>query len=365
MECKTKILTTTTEFKKLKREWNELLAKSESDNLFLTHDWLETWLATVNPKGQLFIILVYQDTKLIGIAPFYKSRTIVLRILNFRALRILGDKNSSSEYQDVIVHRSYADIALEHLAKVLKHSTSDCDFAWIPYSADFSGASKRLNKMFNKAGFNLTSRQIAYYRIALPENNSAFDSMLKSKQRNNIKRYRQSLKTSAPLRLQNLADIMVPADVISILQRLHNQRWAAKNKEGVFERDPLFKDFMLEYARLAAKNQQLSAYCLYRGEEAIAIRFGFTYKKVLYEIQSGFDPSLNGAGIVVIDMAIKEAIKCGAEFYDFLAFEGEYKKRFGATEKPGSRIFATKKSLIGKIVRYLGLWPTGKYLTLD
>jgi CelD/BcsL family acetyltransferase involved in cellulose biosynthesis len=362
MVCKTKILSTITEFRKLRREWNELLAKSDSDNLFLTFDWLETWLTQVKPENQLFIILVYQNATLIGIAPFYKSRIVIFKVLKFYALRILGDNNSSSEYQDIILHRDYPEIALNHLSKVLKDSIPDCHFAWAPYSAEFSGASARLKTLFDNANFNVSTRQIAFYRIDLPDSDVKFDAMLKSKQRNNIRRYRASLTTTDTLHLQNLTDTMAPEAAMMTLERLHNQRWAAKNTRGVFDRNPLFRDFMLAYAKVAADNSQLSAYCLFRGEEAIAIRFGFTYKKVLYEIQSGFDPSLNGAGIVVIDLAIKEAIKCGAEFYDFLAFEGEYKKRFGATERPGSRIFATKKNLIGKAIHYLGIWPTGKYM---
>jgi len=63
-------------------------------------------------------------------------------------------------------------------------------------------------------------------------------------------------------------------------------------------------------------------------------------------------------------MAIKAAISDHIEVYDFLAFEGEYKQRFGAIKKPGKRLFAIKNNLLGWLVTRAGLWPTGRYIQM-
>lgn len=362
--CTTKIVNTQSEFHQLKNEWNELNHQSASDNLFLTYDWIECWLNFMPANCTLFIIMVYRDDKLIGIAPFYKVPVRILWLLRSKVLRIIADQNSSAEYQDLILHPDYANLAISHIAREIVRSADDCLGIWIPYCDDANGSTERLKQVLTEAQYSINSRKIEFYRINLPKKHDQFDAMLGTKQRNNIRRYQKKLAAKNNLEMVNLADTMSPIEAFSILETLHAQRWRARGEPGAFERHPAFRDFMRTYTQKAAETDQLSAYCLLQDNKPIAIRFGFNYKNTLYEIQSGFDPSLNGAGIVAIDMAIKSAITKGIETYDFLAFEGDYKQRFGAIEQPGTRLFALKKSILGRIISRLNLWPTGRYLQL-
>ena len=91
---------------------------------------------------------------------------------------------------------------------------------------------------------------------------------------------------------------------------------------------------------------RLLLFAFFQGSKPIAIRFGFTYNNTMYEIQSGFDPSLNGAGLAAIDMSIKAAVSDHLEVYDFLAFEGEYKQRFGADQETWKAFICHQKKFV-------------------
>ena len=358
------IVSSKEEFKRLEPVWASLINDSDSSNLFLTFDWIDCWLDFLPPDCNLFIVLIHKQKQLIAIAPLYKAPIKILKAISARVIRVLGDQDSSAEYQDLILHREHKEEALKEIASVIKNNAKECLAAWSPFADESTGAAARLEKVMTAADYHVASRTIAFYRLPLTDNAKTYESRLKTKQRNNIRRYHKQLSGQANLTLQNLQDLMSPEEIFTLLENLHSQRWLSKDETGAFERNPKFKEFLKAYTTRASKLGQIAAFCLFQGHKPIAIRFGFTYDNTMYEIQSGFDPSLNGAGLVAIDMAIKAAISDHLKVYDFLAFEGEYKQRFGAIKQPGRRLFAIRKNFLGWLITRAGLWPTGRYIQM-
>ncbi len=362
--CQTSIISSRREFKLLKSAWDLLIRESDDNNLFLTFEWIDCWLDFLSPDCTLFIILIHKERQLIAIAPLYKAPIKILKIIPAQVIRVLGDQYSSAEYQDLIIRKGHKEEALTEIASVIKNCAKECLTAWAPFADESTGAAARLERVMTAADYHVASRSIAFYRLPLPDDVKTYESKLKAKQRNNIRRYHKQLSVKDNLRLENLRDLMSPDEVFSILENLHSKRWLSKGETGAFERNPKFRDFLKAYTTRAGKLDQIAAFCLFQGRKPIAIRFGFTYDNIMYEIQSGFDPSQNGAGLATIDMAIKAAISDKIKVYDFLAFEGEYKQRFGAIKRPGKRLFATRKNLLGWFVSRAGLWPTGRYFQM-
>ena len=69
-----KIVSSIEVLRDLKGEWNELLAKSKSNTIFLTWEWAYSWAECfVNGDRELFVICLYDDgNRPIGIAPWYR-----------------------------------------------------------------------------------------------------------------------------------------------------------------------------------------------------------------------------------------------------------------------------------------------------
>ena len=58
-------------FEALAREWNSLLESSSADSIFLTWEWISSWLDTVHPAADLFVIAIRDGQgSLVGFAPF-------------------------------------------------------------------------------------------------------------------------------------------------------------------------------------------------------------------------------------------------------------------------------------------------------
>jgi len=364
MELKYRVISEIDDFCSIAEQWDCLLEVSDANSIFLTYDWISTWVSISDIDLSICTITIYDNEKLVGIAPFYKSSLRLCGVIKFNCLRIMGDNNSSAEYQDLIIHPGYESAVIGKIAEAIRELPDKNSFFWVPYSSEQSGASDRFQKLFKLMSCITRDRGFEYYKITLPKTKTDFDRALTSKQRNNIRRYKKKLTQNARIEAVNLADHESANVAVAILKKLHNLNWNARGQEGVFDRKPQFKSFITAYSKIAKEKHQLMAICLIRENEPIAIRFGYHYNSVFYELQAGYNPDYNGSGICAIDFAIEFAIKNEIGTYDFLAFAGDYKQRFNAQPQPGRSYFASCGSLFPRLVNYLGFWPTGKYISV-
>jgi GNAT superfamily N-acetyltransferase len=66
-------------------EWNNLLAASETQSIFMTHQWIDCWLQTFGSGNELFTLIAKDNGAIIGVAPLMLSSTKG----GFRSSRIL------------------------------------------------------------------------------------------------------------------------------------------------------------------------------------------------------------------------------------------------------------------------------------
>ena len=77
------------EFESLNTRWNELLSKSDANNLFLTWEWLNCWRLSQNTTIEPIIIIIKDNSKVIGIAPLYLQK---YKLCNFIDLFLLASQ---------------------------------------------------------------------------------------------------------------------------------------------------------------------------------------------------------------------------------------------------------------------------------
>ena len=74
-------------FENIKPEWNNLLVNSNSDNIFLTWEWVKTWWEIYGKNYKLFLITIRDaNGKLLAIAPL----KVANRNMIFGKVSILG-----------------------------------------------------------------------------------------------------------------------------------------------------------------------------------------------------------------------------------------------------------------------------------
>ncbi|MCB1691870.1 MAG: GNAT family N-acetyltransferase [Pseudomonadales bacterium] len=360
MGLATTILRSSDELAAIEPAWQQLLASTGKTNLFLTPLWVRTWIETRISNDPLLFIAVWDGEHLVALAPFYIARLRLLGLWTVRCLRIAADRDTSAEYQDILVDPDYERPAIAAIAGAAAEQSEAFHYLFVPYTDEESRASQRLCDLCDELGLVSGTREFEYYAVTLPGSHDEFMSSLGTRQRNNLKRYRKKLGENGTLTLSNLSGD--PGHAFDVLRDLHRRRWQAAGEPGSFDRKPHFAKFIEAVSRQIEGIGWLAALCLELDGNPVAIRYGFVYGDRLYEIQAGFDPAQNGAGIVAIDSAIGYAIDRQVRVYDFLAYAGDYKTRFKARARTGKSVFAARKTLVNKLLFWLNVWPTGRYI---
>src|SRR5271169_6063952 len=85
--------------------WNGLLNQSTANTIFLTWEWLFSWGESYLIAGRsLFIVMVYRDDELVGIAPWYIQH-LRRGVLTIKQIQFLGAPDAGSDYLDVIIKK--------------------------------------------------------------------------------------------------------------------------------------------------------------------------------------------------------------------------------------------------------------------
>src|SRR5438445_11330075 len=113
-------VTTRTELEAIAPEWNVLLQDSRADTIFLTWEYISSWLDAVAPHAEPLVLVARDESgRLVGIAPFYRRQIRLRGFLTYRCLCTLGDHSSPAEYPDLIVRRDQEESVLAALGAAL------------------------------------------------------------------------------------------------------------------------------------------------------------------------------------------------------------------------------------------------------
>lgn len=347
----------------LSREWNALLRASAANSVFLTWEWAAAWLDVVHPTPRLAVITVRDaGGELLGIAPFYHAPMRFLRVAPIRALRVLGDQFSGSEYPDLILRKGAEDPAIAAIVQALREQVKwDC--LWIKNASGQSGVESRFEALCHRGGFPFHRRPCSFAVEQLPESYEAYLATLSGNARSSMRRQAKALRALGSLTLVRCDDGRQTPAMLDTLYRLHNLRWNAVGQKGSFERKPLMRAFYDAFASVALRNDWLALYVLELDGKPLAAQYGYVYDGVYGQMQEGFDPDApEGAGNVLRAMAIEDLICRGVRTYDFLGGFTEHKRRWGAQEVQGCDLFIGRGGLRDKLLFHKPVWPTGRYL---
>jgi CelD/BcsL family acetyltransferase involved in cellulose biosynthesis len=127
-------------------------------------------------------------------------------------------------------------------------------------------------------------------------------------------------------------------ELLESLLRLHGSRWSARGGAGVLA-PAVVQRAHRETAPALLSLGILRLYGLRLAGHIVASFYGFTHlaagKKRVYYYLGGFDPAFAqlSVGMLVIDHAMREAIRDGAVEFDFLRGREAYKYRWGAKDR--------------------------------
>lgn len=358
------LISTRRDLDRIQNDWIDLHASSDAPSVFLTWDWVQAWLTSVNPDAQLHVLGARDpDGLLVAVAPFYVGRFRAFGTASFRCLRMLGDTDSGSEYPDVIVRRGTPSSVFEHLGEALNYRADRWDWIWLPNAAAWSGASERLAAVADASGSLGRERRAEFAPVALPDSYADYLSQRSGNLRSMLRRQNRRLGSCSQVEFMRCETRDDLTEMLRCLYRLHALRWARLGKEGCFERQPRMRAFYDEFAPRALSRAWLRCYALRVNGAVRAVQIGYAYGDAYCQLQEGFDPNESvGLGNVLRGHVIENCIREGLREYDFLGEFTEHKRRWGAKLRTGRHIFRVAPTLRNRIAFAAGVWPTGRYL---
>lgn len=318
------------EFQNSEAQWQDLLARSTADPLFMSWSWQWTWWRhhAALLKSHLYLVAAYSaDGKLVGLAPFHFRRAAHRKPLSAMRLEIIGStwRNQAgaySEYLDFIVDTRFEDAFLGALADVVlrDHDWSDLIIA---NSKRCSVAARFVHKYLEQTCYVREVDPLIAQLALLPQDFANYVQTLHSGARRKVWHQRARLPDAQlgrvmPDRLNSMFDV---------LNDFHERRWGMRQYLGSF------RDFHVDFARLCADRGTLQMSALNINGKPISVMYNVRIGAMEYNIQSGFDPTIGGIspGYLHFGFCIEAACSEGVRRFDFLAGDGRsrnYKRDF-------------------------------------
>jgi CelD/BcsL family acetyltransferase involved in cellulose biosynthesis len=317
-------------FRSSEVEWQDLLARSDADPLFMSWAWQWTWWRHHAGllKSRLYIMAAYaHDGRLVGLAPFHLHRAAHRKPLSAMRLEIIGstwrdETGAFSEYLDLIVDRQFVDVFLKTLANAVlrKHDWSDLVMA---NGKRGSVAGRFVHLHLERICYIRETDPLVAQLTVLPQDFASYVQALNSGVRRKLWRQRTKLVDTQ----WSLVTRERVSDVFNIFNHFHERRWG----RTLFRATLL--DFHMEFALRCADRGALQMSVLSAQGNPISAMYNVRIGKVEYNLQCGFDTSLGGIspGYLHFGFCIEAACRDGIRAFDFLAGDGRtrnYKSDF-------------------------------------
>jgi CelD/BcsL family acetyltransferase involved in cellulose biosynthesis len=320
----------------LEREWNPLLARSRSDSLFLTTEWIDTYLEVASPAPEILVVVAREGGALVGVAPFMVAPGRGALGRRVRHLQFLAqDEVLYPEYLDLFVEpgreRELVPALLEPLlAGALSRRY---DAILLEHVLASSPNLPILDAELARAGLRLSiADEIECPYASHP---TTYEAYLETRTKHFRKRLsyndRRLAREDDPRYLLGGTDI--PAlEALHEVVELNRARWGA---EGKSFRTEMFTRFHERLCPLLEERGWLLLVLLRAGGRTVAAKYDFVYGGKVWSYQGGWTPELEKkeVGNVLLNWLIRRGVEGGQKEYDFLGGAAEYKDRFATGKR--------------------------------
>jgi len=348
---KTELLLTRDAFFALKNEWNDLLKRCDIENIFLTWEWLATYLWFFDKQQTLWVLLVrnQQNGTLMGVAPLLlQSRQVALGLV-LKELSFIGSE-VGSDHLDFIVETQHRQGIIDELSVFIKRQKQPWDLIHLEGSRQNSIAHQLLQNLGNP----VYHYSVVCPYLQLPARWSDYLQSLGKKRRYKIKAYRRKLEQAFPeqisyQRIKTLAEL---EGCLSDLFALHQQAQQAQGRNGAFA-DETRQLFHSEICRQFLAKDWLRLYFLSVDNKPIAMVYSFFYHSVVSFYTTGFDLqwSAHSPGQQIIYYVLEQLIDEHAQEFDFLRGDESYKFMMTQTVREDQRLIMPR-SYRGRLVAW-------------
>lgn len=321
--------------------WNKVLQQSKSDTIFLTWEWLYTWGKHYLGKDRsLFILVVYEDNEIKGIAPWY-IKSFDDGPFRLRQIEFLGCPEAGSDYMDVFTtekkEKEIAQLIYHYLFQEISCKWDIIMLRSIPsHSLFLLNFLQEVKK--NKKYYEIQDGSFCPV-LLLPRKREELNNGLSQSRRRRIIYDTNVLNREGKVNYQTFQ----PTNEAIPLERfiaLYKERWG-NNKEE-------FCSFLKEYLIRSSGKKWVNIDILSVNGKDVAGLFLLKYQDTLFMYLMAVDTKYNkkiSVGHVITSLSIENSISNGVLMYDFLKGEEEYKFCWAKEGKKSLNLFTCRRNL--------------------
>ncbi len=352
---KVTVIESLSEWEKIAREWNEVLCQSSSNSIFLTWEWLYTWAECFqDERRRLFILLVYMNDELVGIAPWCIRHT-QSRFIHLRQIEFLGKRGASSDYLDVFSKKGKErEVAIEIYQFLLGNVSSVWDSLMLEDVPSNSLFLLHFTEKIEEDGkyAEMTRGGFCPY-VSLPENKTDFMATLSQHRRNQYKRDLRILQPPNNVIHQSFVGKQIEPvldDFVSFFS----------DKQGYSSES--FFSFIKRFALKSVENRWVQIDTLISDTSKIASFYQLRYQDTVFGYLMATDKSFNpkvSVGNLLLGLCLEKAISDKISVYDFLKGTESYKFHWTNQGRGSVNLFFCQRNVpalltvMGRFLKYL------------
>lgn len=316
-------VTTLSRFMGLKREWNSLLDISDSDCVFLTHEWFSSWWECLSKDNRLEILLFKENKDdIVGIAPLMTYG---------RSLRFMGS-HEVTDYCDFIYVKENRVEFYRNLLLYLGENypaKTHMEFINIPSS---SPTCVLIPEMAPAFGFSssVTETEVSPV-LTVPSTYEDYIKSLKRKNRHEISRKLKRINKLDGFKIKKITEPRHLLPAIESFISLHKKSSPQKQKFWTTEG---MSDFFKRIVHRLSKEGWVEMNVLFFEDSMVAALLNFLYGRdvLFYNVAYDLEYASFSPGFYLFHASVVEAIVEGKKRVDFLRGREKYKYDFGAKE---------------------------------
>jgi CelD/BcsL family acetyltransferase involved in cellulose biosynthesis len=315
--------------------WSGLLARCGSHHVFQTFAWHVCWWRAFRDSHELFILLAYEATELVGIAPMMITRQAGWLGGMRSCVRFIGSSNHASDYCDFIVDDRVPH-ALHALLDAMNVGAGGFDRLDLSHFPSHSPNKPRL--LGYLAGRD--AKFIVEFQAEAPVRMLGdTQADRKAANKSSLKRHTKFFEKSGGLSFHQCSSEPEAAAYLDAFFDQHKARRARTDSPSQFF-DPAQQRFYRELVTEAFRYGWLRFDVVLFDGAPLAFHFGFEYRRRFIWYKPAFDPrfAAKSPGEVLLKFLLDDAIGKGLEEFDFTVGSESFKFRFATLTRCNERI---------------------------
>ncbi|MEX0648882.1 MAG: GNAT family N-acetyltransferase [Balneolaceae bacterium] len=335
-------------FDQLASDWIDLARQTDA-MVCMTYEWARTWWKYFGKNSQRspYIVTVWNGSKIVALAPFYKGVTKLNGNVLESRLQLIGSGGSENEqlgylddygisdFLDILVDEKYRFHVARIFCKAIGVNYFEADKITFHQARDDSFIMKYFLPRLKKTNveYNLEKTDTCpFIDLSRHESMKGYIKKLKSNARRRIKKTRREMAPEGCFSIKKCETWDDVEKATESLIRLHQDRWNKIGFPGVFH-DDRFTGFFKETLRYAFDNGWLWFSQAEDEEGVCACRMLLRYNNRYFDYISGFDDESPSSkyrpGIALLVKLIEDALEEeGVSHVELLRGEEGYKYDF-------------------------------------